>query len=111
MRVYCAIKGVGWLFPGDRDEGSDALGMEGLSNFGWDAEQVIEDPIAVFSEERGTPAQFGERGRGLEGYAGVLEVSGLGVVRKVDEATSLELGIGEGLVGLEDGARPDSCGL
>ena len=56
MRVYCAIKGVGWLFPGDRDEGSDALGVEGLSSLGWDAEQVIEDPFAVLCKEGSTPA-------------------------------------------------------
>ena len=41
MRVYCAIKGAGWLFPGDGDKGSDAVGVEGLSSLGRDAEQVI----------------------------------------------------------------------
>ena len=108
MRVYCAIKGADWLFPGDRDKGSDALGVEGISSLGREAEEVVKHPIAVLCEEGRTPAQVGERGRGLERYAGVLEVSGLRVVGMVDEATSLVLGIGEGLGGLEDGSGPDA---
>ena len=47
MRAYCAIKGAGWLFPGDRDEGSDAVGMEDLSSLGREAQEVVKHPVAV----------------------------------------------------------------
>ena len=108
MRVYCAIKGACWLFPGDGDEGSDTFGVEVLCGVGWNAEEVIEDPIAVFGEEGCASAEGSERPRRFERYARVFEIAGFGVVGMVDEATGLELGIGESIGGLEDCPRPDT---
>ena len=112
MCVYCAITGACWLFPGDRDEGSDTLGVEGLSSLGREAEQVVKHPIAVLCEERvHADPELARGAEDLKDTPGCLKSPASGWWVWSMKTTGLVLGIGEGLGGLKDGSGPDPCGL